>query len=1315
MNRTISAIALCLSLLAGMSYWFQRAEAAKEDAILTLLNLPAPPAPNPLVKTHVGERPAGFYDREQPPPDNAPIEDLMEYWSRMSASYQELSYNPKPSATVANRIFRELASDPERISDFLNVFQDDRRAADIARAQFQKLEVRNEDDESGNREQLKNWLRVNTPDFSGDLERVASRIGDVNEYVNNHDELLSLTKVDWDRAEPIVQKLYNDKTQRVSQVVATWAMYKRALQSGGSDVDKYRDELKAVVENKEATPGMRDMALDALVKEPEWSGRDDWYVGLLADETLAELRVRGSVYTGLTTIMFHVSDDRLTERMIGLMSSDNVHVRTAAGKNLLIRLSRLPEGSRSDVMRKQIVESMLPWLSNKGWIRAESLQRSALVAALGRVKIPEAVPALIAALDEKEMIAYAANAVANAANTAANAVSQASNANRVAYNANAVANLPYTADREYHPLRSSAITALGFQGDPRAAQALRRVLIESEEWERPSVVKALLDCNGFTTTEQVAALEFMARSVGDVDEPVPEGDEYVEGVTAKDKAKQAARMAIAEHGSKAAAIKIEEDPADADFENYTPPQPREVNEAAYNGGSDDPQPAGKQVSEDALKYLVGSQLVSIDEPNEVLVRSTVDRVQALDLREPIVGAALRKIILGWKGTAVNTMVLRDIKAGRLDADAILKMLSIRKQLRETQGSDVSDLRNGVPAANAIAACILEDRGQYEAIVTNGPDAAKIALFACGRLIRAQIPIDKSIALMSSPNKPLSLAAERYLESEDSAEARAAILRRYPNQAKVLGATTAFSVSGMEAVPGTFLRDVFRTVNPYFGSEEYAYLTFMDLSDPDIEKRLQKEAVANPDLLGIYAFDKNYVRIYRDRAVFSWDEDPARYRERVLEPLQFESLKNYLASSRVESLPPFLACSSDCESKQLLMLGRTGGRRVFVKGERKMPEFFANLTGFFDEMKKQPAKLKYYASAQIPGLEVLFNDERYAAVSVWKKGNDLRVLATDQPREKAIEREVNRQNEAEVEDLQAEGRDTSELYSKYDLIREKRRYEATGWFHIANGKLGETTTQPAEAQYIPQMDHLSPAATFGNWTAKTATFEIRADNTGLYKIANGRAVKLRTGNYSSPVVTSNGRWVIASKFDNDAGMRIVRVSLVNNRETVIGDEDASVNGALSYLPTRNLIFLSSYDEEDDHHHEGEYEGEEAGYHRSAYDNGRGYYFLNPDTGAIAPAVGEVRPLAQQSFRGLQPTATPGEYWAAIPRGKAGTLFGIYSTRTFSFKPVLKLPKILFDSTEMWVDEAEKKVYFIHQGHLLSAPFPMTPTPERRHRE
>ena len=189
-----------------MSVWFYRAEAAREDAILTLLNLPAPPPPNPLVKPPSGPRPAEFYDREQPPPDNAPIQDLMEYWAKMSLGYADLNFNPRPSATVANRIMGELHDDPEKIVEYLNIFQGDRRAEEMARALYQRLDAAGRDEDSGRVDTLKAWLKTNTDEFSGELEAAASRIRDANEYVENQDELLSLTRVNWEKAEQKVTR-----------------------------------------------------------------------------------------------------------------------------------------------------------------------------------------------------------------------------------------------------------------------------------------------------------------------------------------------------------------------------------------------------------------------------------------------------------------------------------------------------------------------------------------------------------------------------------------------------------------------------------------------------------------------------------------------------------------------------------------------------------------------------------------------------------------------------------------------------------------------------------------------------------------------------------------------------------------------------------------------------------------------------------------------------------------------------------------------------------------------------------------------------
>lgn len=64
---------------------------------------------------------------------------------------------------------------------------------------------------------------------------------------------------------------------------------------------------------------------------------------------------------------------------------------------------------------------------------------------------------------------------------------------------------------------------------------------------------------------------------------------------------------------------------------------------------------------------------------------------------------------------------------------------------------------------------------------------------------------------------------------------------------------------------------------------------------------------------------------------------------------------------------------------------------------------------------------------------------------------------------------------------------------------------------------------------------------------------------------------------------------------------------------------------------------------------------------------------------------------------------GEFWAAIPDSeKNETQVGIFNEKNLSFKPLLTIPKIKFDSMNMWIDAG--KVYFVFKGHVLSLPMP-----------
>ncbi|MBK8303927.1 MAG: hypothetical protein IPK98_11190 [Chloracidobacterium sp.] len=99
-----------------------------------------------------------------------------------------------------------------------------------------------------------------------------------------------------------------------------------------------------------------------------------------------------------------------------------------------------------------------------------------------------------------------------------------------------------------------------------------------------------------------------------------------------------------------------------------------------------------------------------------------------------------------------------------------------------------------------------------------------------------------------------------------------------------------------------------------------------------KKSYRPRSKKSDDLVGIYSYDDNYIRIYKDRVMFSWDEDDSRYRERPLSGEEFDAIKGYLAHNKVDELPPFISCGGAyCTSKELIMLSRVGGRRVYMTG------------------------------------------------------------------------------------------------------------------------------------------------------------------------------------------------------------------------------------------------------------------------------------------------------------------------------------------------------------------------------------------------
>jgi hypothetical protein len=251
-----------------------------------------------------------------------------------------------------------------------------------------------------------------------------------------------------------------------------------------------------------------------------------------------------------------------------------------------------------------------------------------------------------------------------------------------------------------------------------------------------------------------------------------------------------------------------------------------------------------------------------------------------------------------------------------------------------------------------------------------------------------------------------------------------------------------------------------------------------------------------------------------------------------------------------------------------------------------------------------------------------------------------------------------------------------------------------WYKFDKTRLLEPVGQPAAIEFIPTLDSFAVLPGEQPWKSRAAGVEVRADEEGLYRIKGGQISQIGNGYFYKPLVTPNGRWAVATKFsrgEDGVDDAVVRVNLLTGKEFRVSlQTEYGLPQAVSFIaPLNKVLLFSSYGDTE----------------TLSGRNGQ-LFLLDPETGVVQPLKGEVQPLLQQTFRPLQPVAaSPELFWAAIPDGeKTLTQFGIYNARTLSFKTLLTIPQILFDSMNIWIDEGEGKIYLVYEGQLLALPLP-----------
>lgn len=1155
---------------------------AQDNILRRIIDLPAPP-PFSLAddadETEQPKRDVEFYNKENVPPDNAPIEDLLDFWTRQNFMTAGHPNKIEPSGKTLERLIKSVDENPENLTNILTHIPINEETAEIVKKIFDSGGI-NIDEEW--REKVGSWLKFNSKYYSDELFAEARNAKDHKTYgyVIKEKELRILAKVDWQKAESLLERLAEDNANPVTSHFAKRLIYEHAISEGdNSKIEKYRSEFQKIVEDKNAASRLRDASLDALVENQDWRGSDEWYISLFEDGTLLKLEFGESMVALPLNSIVRNNPDKWIPIVAKFVGNTNPAIHNSAVQALVQFQNRQA--------RKDALEPLIPWISNPDWAKASTDGRLRLIQSMGNIDMPESVLPLLWAVENDE---YYAN---------------------------------WAAD------------SLVKYKDPRAIPALRIGLEKARrEEDRAYFYRALIASGGFRVEEKLAAIESYAEKIS-----TPEGYKDVE--------------------------------------------------ERYYFRYDELLP---------LPVSIGKYLANQSEPSEGLILQAIEREKILLKEKPEVAKILSVIMQKWKGRLVDLEMLRKISEGKADIDTIVGALARRVDLKQRVLNDLYTMRGKIGLASGISACLLEDENEILTAFRSQDVETQISALACARLIRADLPVREVGIYLNSQNKLLALAAERYLESEDSPDARSLVWAKHPGEALILGARDSFNPEDVfESRFDSPLQKLFSSVGgAYFSGDETEFNKF--------EEELRKEVLSDDKLAEIYAFGMHKIKVYADKIVYRWNLDAARYRERILKKDEFDAFHRGVIENNIYDRPPVRGyCHHDCASGEFVILNRNGGRRLY------MQTAFHKLSPYdllFTRLQSADAKLVYRLSEKLSGLEVLLADKNYSPKAIWKNSDDFRVLVEDEAKKREIEISTEELNQADYKNEELD-------YKEKELRRfernTQREFEHFEWRKFENGKISSLTSEPAEIPFLreklsfPALNDLNSNERV--WETKTGNYEVRAGGYhigGLWKVNRSSQIEFKTGRYASPIVSGN--WVVAAKAERDwSGPNFVfRINLQTGREFKVELPPADNFDPVALVPSHSKILL--FRARDDY-----------GYSK-AKDNpspeSPEYYLLEANSGKTMRIEGEFRPLIQQTFRPLQPTGKPNEFWAAVyDKSKNQTEIGRYNARDFLFKSILQIPEIALDSMDIWVDEGESKLYFIYQAnfygesHLLSLPLPV----------
>lgn len=686
----------------------------------------------------------------------------------------------------------------------------------------------------------------------------------------------------------------------------------------------------------------------------------------------------------------------------------------------------------------------------------------------------------------------------------------------------------------------------------------------------------------------------------------------------------------------------------------------------------------RSVSEEPLplQLSIGRYLTILNDVPESLVNAVLVRAESLASENPPVAKELLEIVHEWQGSQIDLDMIRRVANGSADAKMIEKLLLRKSKLHESLRPELQGLAAISGVAQGLGAVLLDDALLADGILNSKDQAAKMGLLACSRLVQKPLPLALVGPLLNSKDPLLAFAAETYLLAEDSREARELLWRRHPNEAFITG----------------WLETLDYPTDVYTGIRK-------------TEGKLRAEILEENGPIEILAMISNdehqstVLRIYRDKAVYTEYEDSSRYRERTVPKAEVSALKDFITTSDIADRGPMLEwCHHDCATTEFLAITKEKGRRVFGQARLSFDELW---THFLPLGEGEGVKTHYKLEKEIKGLEVLYANDELTVNDVSQQGSELRVFVGRVPTDEEMELETV-DYDALAEEEAAERLERR----RREAEKEKARLSWRVW---ANNQLGAVTSQPDVYPVFDSVrfitddeDESHPLEGTGRYLQVLTPDSVilAQDFGGLWKqIAGGKPVRIADGLFASPIVTRDRKWIVLASTDENWSTpnHIVRFNLQTGRLYRVNLEPADDFHPVAFVASHNKVLLRRS------------KGPYAQIGKTGVGPERPeYYLLDASTGESRLVTGEFEPLQQTGNRTLQRTDKPDEFWAAVPDNeKNKTRVGRYNTKDFSFKPVMEIPHIAFDSMGMWVDATAAKIYVVYKGQLLRLPLQATP--------